>query len=100
MYAQLYLKVAEEERSYPYIERLAASHPDLARDLAHEFVRVWTKNHDPNASRRYSNPYMFMYGYERKAESIPLTRSKQERNLVELSQWIKAHSSFADQGLG
>ena len=89
LYAQLYLKVAEEERSYPYIERLAALHPDLARDLAHEFVRVWTKNHDPNASRRYSNPYMFMYGYERKAESIPLTRSKQERNLVELSQWIK-----------
>ncbi|HEY4311854.1 MAG TPA: hypothetical protein VGN12_20570 [Pirellulales bacterium] len=89
LYAQLYLKVAEEERAYPYIERVAASHPELARELAQEFIRVWTKNHDPNASRRYSNPYMFMWGFERKAESIPLTRSKQERNLVELAGWVK-----------
>ncbi len=89
LFAQLYLKVAEEERAYPYIERVAAAHPELARELAHEFVRVWTKNHDPNANRRYSNPYMFMWGFERKAESIPLTRSKQERNLVELAQWVK-----------
>jgi hypothetical protein len=87
--AQLYLKVAEEERAYPYIERVAAAHPELARELAQEFIRVWTKNHDPNANRRYSNPYMFMWGFERKAESIPLTRSKQERNLVELAGWVK-----------
>lgn len=89
LYAQLYLKVSEEERAFPYIERLATTHPDLTRDLANEFIRVWTQNHDPNASRRYSNPYMFMYGYERKAESIPLTRSKQVRNLTELSSWVK-----------
>ena len=74
LYAQLYLKVSEEDRAYPYIERLAATHPDLTRNLANEFMRVWTQNHDPNSSRRYSNPYMFMFGYERKAESIPLTR--------------------------
>jgi hypothetical protein len=30
-----------------------------------------------------------MYGYERKAEGIPLTRSKQQRNLVELSELVK-----------
>ena len=29
-----------------------------------------------------------MYGFERRAESIPLTRSKQERNLEELSGWV------------
>jgi len=89
LYAQLYLKVSEEDRAYPYIERLAATHPDLTRNLANEFIRVWTKNHDPNSSRRYSNPYMFMFGYERKAESIPLTRSKQQRNLTELAGWVK-----------
>jgi hypothetical protein len=32
---------------------------------------------------------MFMFGFERKAESIPLTRSKQERNLRELADWVR-----------
>ena len=31
---------------------------------------------------------MFMFGFERRAESIPLTRSKQERNLRELAGWV------------
>ena len=30
-----------------------------------------------------------MYGYDQKADKIPLTRSKQERNLKELSGWIE-----------
>jgi chemotaxis protein histidine kinase CheA len=89
IFAALYLKVAEEDRAFPYIERLATTHPDLAKDLAHEHIRLWTTSHDPNASRRYSNPYIFMYGFERKAESIPLTRSKQERNLTELAALVK-----------
>lgn len=87
-YARLYLHGGEEDKAYPYIETLADDHPELARDLAHEFIRVWTRNHDPNASRRQTNPYMFMYGYERKAESIPLTRSKQQRNIAELTAWV------------
>lgn len=87
--AQLYLKVGEEDLAFPYIERLATAYPLLARDLVHEFIKLWTQNHDPNAARRYSNPYIFMYGFERKAESIPLTRSKQERNLDELTKLIK-----------
>lgn len=89
LHSQLYLKVGEDERAYPYIERLAQSQPDLARDLVHEFVRVWTRNHDMNANNRYTNPYMFMYGFEMRANSIPLTRSKQERNLDELAGWVK-----------
>ncbi len=32
---------------------------------------------------------MYIYGFERKAESIPLTRSKQERNLSELAGWVR-----------
>ncbi|MBX3441434.1 MAG: hypothetical protein KF774_03435 [Planctomyces sp.] len=88
--AQLLLKVQEEERAFPLIEQLAASHPDLARDLTNEFLRVWTRNHDPNAASasRYTNSYMYMYGYEQRAAAIPLTRSKQERNLRELAAWI------------
>lgn len=86
--SQLYLKVGEDELAFPFIERLAATDPEQARELSEEFLRVWTKNHDPNAERNLRNPYMYMYGFERKAESIPLTRSKQERNLKELAGWV------------
>ncbi|MGD9126470.1 MAG: hypothetical protein PVH19_03745, partial [Planctomycetia bacterium] len=89
LYAQLLLKVNEENAAFPYIEELAKTHPDQASSLAEEFLRVWTNNHNPNASRNRTSHYMFMYGFEEKAEGIPLTRSKQERNLVELAGWVK-----------
>ncbi len=89
VFAQLHLKVNEEDSAFPYIEELAKVYPDMAEDLVDEFLRVWTNNHDPNSSRNRTNHYMFMYGYERKAESIPLTRSKQERNLQELAALVK-----------
>ncbi|MEA2631947.1 MAG: hypothetical protein QOE66_2166, partial [Chloroflexota bacterium] len=89
IFAQLYLKVGEEDKAFPFIERLAATQPEPARKLADEFLRVWTRNHDPNAERNRSNPYIFMFGFERKAESIPLTRSKQERNLSDLAGWVR-----------
>ena len=86
--AQLYLKVEEETEAFPFIEALAREHPDRAGDLANEFLRVWARNHNPNARNNRSNPYMYMYGFEQRANSIPLTRSKQERNLAELSEWV------------
>lgn len=86
--AQLYLKVGEETLAFPYLESIAAAHPDKARELAEEFLRIWARNHDPNDQRNRTNPYMFMFGFERKAESIPLTRSKQERNLAELAAYV------------
>jgi len=89
VFAQLFLKVSEENQAFPFIEQLASTHPDSAEDLVDEFLRVWTQNHDPNAKRNRTNYYMFMYGYERKAESIPLTRSKQQRNLKELAELVK-----------
>ncbi len=85
---QLHLKADEEAKGFPYIEKLAKAQPRQARELVKEFLRVWTKNHDPNAVRGYTNSYFYFYGFERRAESIPLTRSKQERNLVELSEWV------------
>jgi len=86
--AQLYLKVNEPEKSFPFIEELAATNARKAKDLAHEFLRVWMRNNNPNSSR-YTNPYMYMYGYERRASGIPLTRSKQERNLEALGNWVE-----------
>ena len=46
-FARLYLKVNEEDLAFPHVEHLASAHPDKARDLAEEFLRVWTRNHGP-----------------------------------------------------
>ena len=79
--AKLYLKVNEEAKAFPFIETLAGTHPDQATELAEEFLRVWTRNNDPNSANR-TNPYMFAFGFNQRANGIPLTRSKQERNLT------------------
>ncbi len=84
--AQLLLKVDEAEQAFPFIEQLAAINPRKARELADEFLRVWTRKANPN--RGMTNSYMFMYGFEQRANGIPLTRSKQERNLAELASWV------------
>ena len=89
IFAKLFLKVKEEEKAFPLIEKLSKTHRDDARELAHEFLRVWTQNHNPNSNRYRSSSYLYYYGYESRAERIPLTRSKQERNLVELADFIK-----------
>ncbi len=88
IFAQLYLKVGEESLAFPYIESLGAKYPELAKNLVDEFLKVWAKNHDPNSARSNTNNYMFMFGFEQRAESIPLTRSKQQRNLKELTELI------------
>ena len=86
--AQLWLKVNEYGKAFPYIEQLAQVNPRKAQELANEFLRVWQTNNNPNTNR-YSNSYMFMYGFETRANSIPLTRSKQERNLRELANYVE-----------
>jgi len=83
--AQLWLKVQEEQQAFPHIAALAKTHPPQAKELVDEFLRVWTRNHDPNEGR---HNYYF-YGYETRADGIPLTRSKQERNLADLAHWIE-----------
>lgn len=85
---QLHLKVNEEDKAFPYIESLAATNPEIAKELAEEFLRVWTTNHDPNSNARRTNIYMFSFGFNQQSQGIPLTRSKQVRNLEELSGWV------------
>jgi len=95
---RLWLKVNEDAKAFPYIEKLASTHPDTARELSNEFLRVWTSNHNPNETRQRTNYYMFMFGYEQKADKIPLTRSKQDRNLKELSEWVNRLQSLPLKG--
>lgn len=85
--AQLWLKVNEYERAFPYIEELAATNPRKAKELANEFLRVWEDNNNPNTNRR-TGSYMYVYGFNSRANAIPLTRSKQERNLKELAEYV------------
>ncbi len=86
--ARLHLKSNEEDKAFPLIQQLATSQPLEAKELVNEFLRVWVRNHDPNARRNENRYSWFFFGFEQRAESIPLTRSKQERNLAELSEWV------------
>ena len=85
---KLYLKVKENEKAFPLLKQLAAVKPDQAKDLAKEIIQVWAENHNPNQQNRYRSSYYYFYGYNQRAETIPLTRSKQERNLRELAKLI------------
>lgn len=87
--ARLYLKVNEETLAFPFIGQLAETHPEEAKELAAEFLRVWIRNNDPNSDRNRTSSYMFAYGYNVRASGIPLTRSKQERNLKDLAHWVE-----------
>ncbi|GAA5483225.1 hypothetical protein [Haloferula sargassicola] len=87
--ARLFLKVKEEQNAIPLVAELAATHRDLAIELVRETIRVWSQNHNPNDEQDYRSRYFYYYGYNNQAESIPLTRSKQERNLVELAGLVE-----------
>jgi hypothetical protein len=86
--AKLYLRAKEEDAAFPHIERLAKTHPEIAHELAEEFLRVWTTNHDLNSGSSRTSRYSYMFGFGQRSGSIPLTRSKQERNLKELGTWV------------
>lgn len=86
--ARLYLKNAEERKAFPFIESIAQADKKRARKLVDEFLEVWTRNHNPNENVGNRNRYIYFFGFEQRANSIPLTRSKQQRNLKELQEWI------------
>lgn len=86
--ARLHLRVKEETEAFPYIETLATTHPEEATELVKEFLDVWAANHNPNSERQRTSIYMFSFGYNQRAQGIPLTRSRQVRNLEELATWV------------
>ncbi len=85
--ARLHLKVNEEDKAFPLIEQMVEAQPAEGKELVKEFLKVWTRNHDPNAARNENRYSWMFFGMEQRAETIPLTRSKQERNLQDLSKW-------------
>jgi hypothetical protein len=93
--AHLYLKVDDEKMAFLFIEELAPTSKEEAHDLVNEFLGVWTTSHDPNTARQGNNYMVFFNGigysssFGGTADSIPLTRSKQERNLLDLAEWVE-----------
>jgi len=87
--ARLLLKVKEQTKALPVVKAIAATDRDQAKSLVREMIRVWTENHNPNEAQDYRSRYFYFYGFNNQAGSIPLTRSKQERNLVELATLVK-----------
>ena len=86
--ASLYLKVKEEEKAFPLLKSLIAERPKQAKALVKNMINVWAENNNPNQQSRYRSSYYYYYGFNQRAETIPLTRSKQERNLQKLSELI------------
>ncbi len=100
---RLLLKVKEEKKSFPLLEQLAAHRRDKAESLVREMIEVWAENNNPNKNDRYRSRYSYFYGYNQVAESIPLTRSRQERNLKQLGDLnqriksLKLEESFEEE---
>ena len=86
--AKLFLKVKEEEKAFPILKKLAKIKPEESKELVREMIRVWAENNNPNQKSRYRSSYSYYYGYNQRAETIPLTRSKQERNLKLLGNMV------------
>ncbi len=87
---RLLLKVKEQELSMPLIRELAKVRPEEAKKLVSEMIQVWAENNNPNRQDRYRSSYYYYYGYNSRAETIPLTRSKQERNLKKLAELYRS----------
>ena len=83
--ARLRIKAGHEPEAFALIEALAAAHADTARALVKDFLSAWAKAHDLRTKLDAQRKSQFYFGYETRADGIPLTRSQQERNLRDLS---------------
>ncbi|MFT5904823.1 MAG: hypothetical protein ACI9E1_000409 [Cryomorphaceae bacterium] len=87
-YARLNLKLKNDELAFDYIQGIAKINQQESKRFISELITVWADNHDPNAAKSYRNSWYYSYGYNQRADSIPLTRSKQQRNLQELKALV------------
>ena len=87
--ARLFLKVKEHEEALPLLGQLAPHDAKETKELLREMIRVWAENNNPNQQTRYRSSYYYYSGYNQRAQTIPLTRSKQERNLKQLAHLMQ-----------
>ena len=87
--SQLFLKVKEEDKALPLLKEIAVSRSDKAIELVRNMISVWAENNNPNQQNQRRSQYSYFWGYNQQAATIPLTRSKQERNLKELTALVQ-----------
>lgn len=85
---RLHCKAGEPARALPLLERLAEAHPDSARDLVPAVLDAWKLAHNPNDERTRRMPFFWYFGMEEAKSGIPLSRSLQQRNLAELTEFV------------
>jgi len=83
-FARLYLKVKEDVIALRYIEEISKINKNESAAMISELIQVWADNHDPNAQQSYRSSWQYSHGHSAAADGIPLTRSKQQRNLKQL----------------
>ena len=94
--ADLFLKADQTDKALPFIEALAAVQPQVANDLANEFLKGWAKSRNPMPQQRNMSygPYgPIYYGpgspYGMRGAGISLTRAMQQRHIRELSAYLR-----------
>jgi hypothetical protein len=85
--AEAHLKVEQDAKALPYVERLAPIQPKEAQRIGNDLLRVWATAHDPQRGMPQRRPNVIYYGPNGPygGQGIPITRALQQRNLEELS---------------
>ncbi|MEO0414126.1 MAG: hypothetical protein AAF226_04125 [Verrucomicrobiota bacterium] len=84
----LQLNAKQEDSALPLLKELVDHRPEVATQLVRKMISVWAANNNPNRPNTSRSRYSYFYGFNQAAESIPLTRSMQERNLVKLGEFV------------
>ncbi|MEM7601009.1 MAG: hypothetical protein AAF357_06290, partial [Verrucomicrobiota bacterium] len=90
----LLLQEKDEEAAFVMLKSLATERPEKTKQLVRRMIQVWAENNNPNEQQNYQSQYYYYSRYNQVAESIPLTRSKQERNLINLSSFVSSVRSL------
>ncbi|MBN1515893.1 hypothetical protein JXA32_04945 [Candidatus Sumerlaeota bacterium] len=103
------LKSGAPSGALPQIERLAQAHPHLASDFANELLEEWVRGMNPASyleqmNYAYNQPYGLYYSQGtvrgvQPANSIPLTRARQKRNLERLAAVLRRMEALPLQNL-
>ncbi|SFI64616.1 hypothetical protein [Planctomicrobium piriforme] len=93
--ARMAIKIGDFPAAADAIGTLAKQNAELAHKRANDFLDSWTSWHDSNSggTLRTMSSYAMMFGGQQ-GGGIPLTRSKQNRNLGELEKWVRLFQTF------
>lgn len=88
--ARLLMKIERMSDAMDIIKQVSASNPTLCTSILNNYIRVWgqVSNHTPVELDEWTQR-MIRYGRYQGMQGIPLTRSRQVRNLKNLAELFK-----------